>query len=74
MKKPYRVEMFSDMMDMEANVATIEQASDLYFKGMDSGFYHSGHVLSNETGEVFCHFSVEKVGNGIEISQWVAVE
>lgn len=74
MKKLYRVELFSDMMDMEANVATIEEASALYFKGMDSGFYHSGHVLSNETGEVFCYFSIEKNGNGIEISQWVAVE
>lgn len=74
MKKPYRVELFSNMMDMEANVATIEEASNLYFKGMDSGFYHSGHVLSNETGEVFCHFSIQQNGNGIEIFQWVAVE
>lgn len=74
MKKAYKVELFSEMMDMEMNVATAEEASRIYFAGMDSGKYYKGHVISNETGEVFHHFLIEKYGNGVRLSQWVAVE
>lgn len=74
MKKPYKVELFSNLMDVEANVATVEQASDLYFKGMENNFYHSGRVVNNKTGEIICCFSTEKKENGIEFSQWVTTE
>ena len=57
MMKPYKVECFSPFMDMEMNCICMEQAEDVYLKALDSGFYFRGHIVSNETGEVICHFS-----------------
>lgn len=73
MLKPYKVELFSNLI-VETNVATAEQASKLYFQGMENGFYHRGRVVNNETGEIICSFSTKKTENGIEFSQWVATE
>lgn len=58
MKKKYKVEMFSDGLDMEMNVRTVEEASAVYMKYRDSRDFNRGHIVDNETGEVYAMFEV----------------
>ena len=70
--KQYKVEGFSEMMDAEMNVHSIEQASDIFEMMMNSDHYYKGHVIDNFTGEVYCHFYKEVEGNGIKTTYWTA--
>ena len=58
MKKKYKVEMFSDGLDMEMNVRTVEEASTTYMKFRDCGDFNRGRIVDNETGEVYAMFEV----------------
>ena len=70
--KQYKVEGFSEMMDAEMNVHSIEQASDIFEMMMNSDHYYKGHIIDNFTGEVYCHFDKEVEGNGIKTTYWTA--
>lgn len=56
--KKYKVEMFSDGLDMEMNVRTVAEASTTYMKFRDSRDFNRGHIVDNETGEVYAMFEV----------------
>ena len=56
--KKYKVEMFSDGLDMEMNVHRVEEASAVYMKYRDSGNFDRGHIVDNETGEVYAMFEI----------------
>ena len=68
MMKYYKVVGESALMDVAMDVVSAEQASELYSMMRDSGIYTNGYVMSNETGELFCHFSYEDGG----ITEWTA--
>ena len=72
--KKYKVCGFSDLMDAEMNCHTIEQASDLYEMMMNSDFYYKGHIMDNETGELYCHFSRRVEHGGVTVEYWTAFE
>ena len=54
--KKYKVEMFSAGLDAEMNVADYSEARLIYCRMRDSGVYESGHIVDNETGEVYVFF------------------
>ena len=61
MFKKYKVFAESDEMNVTFDCRTVEQASEKYFLLMDMGGFKSGHVMDNETGEVYAHF--DQCGN-----------
>lgn len=54
--KKYKVEMFSAGLDAEMNVADYMEALRIYCRMRDSNVYESGHIVDNETGEVYVFF------------------
>lgn len=68
MFKKYRVFAESDEMDVTFDCRTVEQASEKYFLLIDMGGFKSGHVMDNETGEIYAHFDREHGG----LTCWVA--
>ena len=68
MFKKYKVFAESDEMNVTFDCRTAEQASEKYFLLMDMGGFKSGHVMDNETGEIYAHFDREHGG----LTCWVA--
>ena len=68
MFKKYKVFAESDEMNVTFECLTVEQATEKYFLLMDMGGFKSGHVMDNETGEVYAHFDREHGG----LTCWVA--
>jgi hypothetical protein len=68
MFKKYKVFAESDEMNVTFDCRTVEQASEKYFLLMDMGGFKSGHVMDNETGEIYAHFDREHGG----LTCWVA--
>ena len=72
MKKQFKVEGFSELMDAEMNVKTPERATEIFEMFMDSELYYKGHIVDNFTGELYCYFNKVKDGNGIKLEYWTA--
>lgn len=72
--KKYKVMGSSKMMDVEMNVETVEQASDLFDTLADSENYYSACIADNETGEVYCYIIKEVEGGGIKTTYWSVFE
>ena len=70
--KKYKVEGFSLAMDVEMNVHTVEEASNLFDTIMDSDIYYEGRIVDNTTGELYCHFTKEKEAGGMLLKYWTA--
>jgi hypothetical protein len=68
MFKKYKVFAESDEMNVTFDCRTVEQASEKYFLLMDMGGFKCGHVMDNETGEIYAHFDREHGG----LTCWVA--
>ena len=60
-------------IDVEVNVVTIDHAYDYYNKFKDCDVYSEGYIMDNETGELYATFNKESDGNGMKITEWVAV-
>lgn len=69
MMKKYKVEMFSEGLDAEMNVTTLEEAMKIYCRMRDSEIYDRGHLMSNETGEVLMVFFPNTI---TVMTEWVA--
>ena len=70
--KKYKVEMFSEGLDMEMNVRTVEEASVVYMKFRNSKDFNRGHIVDNETGEVYAMFEIINFIMSEEISwPWI---
>lgn len=72
MKKQYRVMGSSDLMDVEMNCKTAEQASEILDTMIDSGLYYKGCIMDNFTGEVYCTFNFEETETDIVFTCWTA--
>ena len=72
MKKQFKVEGFSHMMDAEMNCATAEQASDIFEMMMNSDLYYRGHIVDNFTGELYSYFIKEADESGTKTTYWTA--
>lgn len=65
--KKYKVEMFSAGLDAEMNVADYAEAEVIYCRMKESDVYDSGHIMDNETGEVYAFFRPKTV-----VEEWWA--
>ena len=65
--KKYKVEMFSAGLDAEMNVADYAEAEVIYCRMRESEVYDSGHIVDNETGEVYAFFRPKTV-----VEEWWA--
>lgn len=74
MLKPYKVQAYSDLMNVEMNCVTKEQAFEMFQMFKDSPLYHSGDLSDNYTGELYAYFYKEDDANGIKTTDWIAVE
>lgn len=72
--KKYKVEGFSLAMDVEMNVHTVEEASDLFDMIMYSDIYYEGRIVDNSTGELYCYFTKEEESGGMLLKYWTAFE
>ena len=61
MFKKYRVFAESDDMNVTFDCRTVEQASEKYLLLIEMESFKGGHVMDNETGEVYAHF--DQCGN-----------
>ena len=68
--KKYKVEGFSEKMDVEMNLNDIEEVSDLFDAMMESNVYDGAHIMDNETGEVYCYFRKEIECGGVKTIYW----
>lgn len=73
MEKRFKVVANSTIMDAEINVQYEDEAFEMYNDFKDSGSYHQVYIMDNETGELYAHFDKCLDGNGIKITEWVAV-
>lgn len=74
MLKPYKVQAYSELMNAEMNCVTIEQAFTSYEMMKSQPAFHSGDLSDNFTGELYAYFYKEVDGNGVKMTEWVAVE
>lgn len=70
MLKNWKVEAYSQMMDVETNVCSLEDAIAIYKEFKEDNNYHHIVVLSNVTGEIVAHYDVEANHDGIEFHEW----
>lgn len=70
MLKNWKVEAYSQLMDAETYVHSLEDAMDIYEKFKENNHYYHIVVLSNVTGEVVAHYDVEANHDGIEFHEW----
>ena len=73
MFKLYRVKAYSEMMNAEMDCTTLDNAFVVYQQLMNSGFYHSGDLVDNNTGELYAYFNVARTDDGVFLETWAAV-
>lgn len=74
MRKRYHIEMYSDLMDAEVNIADRDEAIAAYHRMKESKFYFKGIITDNETGEVYADFLYSAGFDGLTFKEWYASE
>ena len=70
--KKYKVEGFSELVDVAMNTNTVEEAGDFFDTLMASNVYYEGRITDNRTGELYCYFTKEADASGIKTEYWTA--
>lgn len=71
--KRFKVVANSTIMDAEVNVRYEDEAREMYEKFRDCGSYHFVYIMDNETGELYATFEKCLDGNGVKVTEWVAI-
>lgn len=69
MFKKFRVEATSEKQNIIVDCIDLDTALDIYDSFTVGRFYENGHIMDNETGEIYTYFNWDKV-KGFEM--WVS--
>lgn len=70
--KNYKVIAESELLDMEVNVNTIEEAHEIFNTYMENNDFYRIVATSNETGEILAECYRARKYGGVETILWVA--